>query len=155
MHFLPPRHTQLLTKPEKTDVISRRHHQFPLQLTSKNRSQKFHTDDTSLPKRGNASDWLRQISHAARPIRNTSQISKVARDRLRSLLRRRFAEKPVVASRNVGCFLRLPLSERFETSKLFFLRCSNTKRHPTELICYQRPSSRTFLSVTVVSSMKF
>ena len=28
---------------------------------------------------------------------------------LRSFLRRHFAGKPVVASRNVGCFLRLPL----------------------------------------------
>ena len=82
------------------------------------------------PKRGNASDSLRQISHAARPIRNTSQISKVARDRLRSLLRRRFAEKPVVASRNVGCFLRLPLSERFETSQFFFFTLLKHKTTP-------------------------
>ena len=62
------------------------------------------------PDLGSASDWLKPISSVAQLI------SIVARDRLRSLLRRRFAEKPVVASRNGGYFLRLPLSERFETS---------------------------------------
>ena len=43
-------------------------------MTSEKRAQKFHTDDASLPRSGSASDWLNQISHAARPIRSTTQI---------------------------------------------------------------------------------
>ena len=60
---------------------------------------------------GSASDWLNQISHAARPIRSTSKICVVTRHQflnfLRSFLGRHLAGKPVVASPNVGCFLRL------------------------------------------------
>ena len=72
---------------------------------------------------GSASDWLKQISHAARPIRSTTQIcdqSKVlprsvywctiSMEFLRLFLRRHFAGKPVVISQNVGCFLRLDFS---------------------------------------------
>ena len=44
-------------------------------MTSEKRAQKFHTDDVSLPRYlGSDSDWLNQISHAARPIRSTTQI---------------------------------------------------------------------------------
>ena len=48
----------------------------PLQMTSEKGAQKFHTDDASLP---SASDWLNQISHAARPIRSPMQIWVVTR----------------------------------------------------------------------------
>ena len=41
--------------------------------------QKFHNDDVSLPDLGRAFDWLKQISHAARPIRSTTQILVVIR----------------------------------------------------------------------------
>ena len=46
-------------------------------MTSEKRAQKFHADDAS--DLGGVSDWLKQISHAARPIRNTTQIWVVAR----------------------------------------------------------------------------
>ena len=49
---------------------------------------------------GSASDWLNQIFQVVRPIRSTMEF-------LRSFLRRHLAGKPVVASPNVGCFLRL------------------------------------------------
>ena len=49
-----------------------------------------------------------QISHAASPIRSLSQIWV-------SFLRRHFAWKPVVVSRNVGCFLKLLLNISFTT----------------------------------------
>ena len=49
-------------------------------MTSEKRAQKFHTDDASLPDVGSASDWLRQISHAARPIRGSTQIWVVTRN---------------------------------------------------------------------------
>ena len=42
-------------------------------MTSEKRERKFNTDDAS-PDLGSASDWLNQISHAARPIRSTTQI---------------------------------------------------------------------------------
>ena len=45
-------------------------------MTSKHRAQKFHTDDPDL---GSASDWLKQISHAERPIRGTTRIFVVTR----------------------------------------------------------------------------
>ena len=67
------------------------------------------------PDLGSASDWLNQISHAARPIKSTTQIWVVTRHQygdflLRSFLRCRYAGKPVVASQNVGSFLRLKYS---------------------------------------------
>ena len=48
-------------------------------MTSEKQAQKIHTDDASLPYLGSASDWLNQISHAARPIRSTNQILVVTR----------------------------------------------------------------------------
>ena len=60
---------------------------------------------------GIASDWLNQISHAARPVRSTTQIWVVTRHQYGiSVLvsQTSFGGKlPVVASPNVGCFLRL------------------------------------------------
>ena len=63
----------------------------------------FHYPDLS-----SGSDWLRQISSVARPIRRISHISVVTRHQmefLQSFLRRHFAGKPVVAPRNIVCFL--------------------------------------------------
>ena len=79
------------------------------------------------PDLGSASDWLKPISNAAQLM------STVARDRLCSFLSRRFAGKPVVASWNVGCFLRLPLRERFETSQLFFFFFAAQTQNDTQL----------------------
>ena len=62
------------------------------------------------PDLGRSSDWLNQISHAARPISSTTQIWVVTRHQYGIsvlFLRRNLAGKPVVASPNVGCFLRL------------------------------------------------
>ena len=46
-------------------------------MTFEKRAQKFHTDEASLPRSGSASDWLNQISHAAQPIRSTTQVWEV------------------------------------------------------------------------------
>ena len=73
-----------------------------------NRAQKFHTDDVS--DLGGVSDWLKQISHAAPPIRNTTKFGwwrVISMEFLCSFLRRHFARRPVVASWYVGCFLTL------------------------------------------------
>ena len=62
------------------------------------------------PDLGSASDWLNQISHAARPIRSTTQIWVVKRHQygISALVSQTsFGGKPVVASPNVSCFLRL------------------------------------------------
>ena len=60
---------------------------------------------------GSASGWLNQISHAARPIRSTTQIWVVTRHQygISALVSQTSfgGELPVVASPNVGCFLRL------------------------------------------------
>ena len=66
-------------QPEKTADIWRRYHWFPRQMTSEKRAQKFHTDDSSLSRSGQCSDWLNQISHATRPIKSTTQIWVVSR----------------------------------------------------------------------------
>ena len=68
---------------------------------------------------GSASDWLNQISHAARPIRKTTHISVVTRYQygISVFLRRDFAGKPVTESRNVGCSLKLLLGPRFEYAR--------------------------------------
>ena len=59
-----------------------------------------------------ASDWFNQISHAARLIRHYPSLlgawwSVIGMEFLRSFLRRHLAGKPVVASPNVGYFVRL------------------------------------------------
>ena len=55
---------------------------------------------------GSASDWLKKSSLAVRPIRITTQIWVVTLSAVISQTSSR-GGKPVVASRNVGCFLRL------------------------------------------------
>ena len=57
------------------------------------------------PDLGSTSDWLKYISYVARPIRSTTQIWVVMRRQygISALVSR----KPVVASRNVGYFLKL------------------------------------------------
>ena len=48
---------------------------FPCEMASeKKQKQKFYTDDTSQLRSGRCSDWLKQISLAAWPIRSTTQI---------------------------------------------------------------------------------
>ena len=62
------------------------------------------------PDLGSASDWLNQISHAARPIRSTTQIWVVTRHQygISVLISQTlFSGKIAEASRNVVCFLRL------------------------------------------------
>ena len=65
------------------------------------RLRKFHADDVHNQDLGSASDWLKQIS--SRP----GSWDIICMEFLQSLLRRHFAGKPVLASRNAGCLLRL------------------------------------------------
>ena len=91
----------------------RRYHWFRREITSEKWAQKFHTDDVHYQDLGSTFDWLKRISHAARPIRRTTRIWVVNVIRmgfLRLFLRRHFAGKLVLASWNVGCFLRLARS---------------------------------------------
>ena len=60
-------------------------------MTSEQRLQKFHTIDVHNPDLGSAPDWLKQISLVTRPIRSTMEF-------LQTVLRRRLAGEPVVAS---------------------------------------------------------
>ena len=74
------------------------------EMTSEKRAQKFHTDDASLHRSG----WL--IGRAASTnqkhlIPSSGKWHVISMEFLRLFLRRHFAWKPVVASRNVGCFL--------------------------------------------------
>ena len=64
---------QPLVSPEKTTNILPRHQLFLGEMMSEKRVRKLHTDDASYPDLGSASDWLKQISHTAQPIRGTTQ----------------------------------------------------------------------------------
>ena len=75
------------------------------------------------PDMRSASDWLNQISHAARPIRNTTQIWVVTRHHygISALVSQKsLAGKTVVAWPNVCCFFRLSATQRqkFHTDDL-------------------------------------
>ena len=52
----------------------RRHRWFPCKMTSEHRNSTLMTGH--YPDLGSASDWLRQISHAARPIQSQAQVSR-------------------------------------------------------------------------------
>ena len=67
------------------------------------------------PDLGRACDWLNQISHAARLEALHRRVN--SKEFLRSFLRRHLSGKPVVASANVGCFLRLLKKEKQNKTK--------------------------------------
>jgi len=59
------------------------------------------TDDVHYPDLGCASDWLKENSLAAQPIRSTTKfwvVHIVSKELLRLLLRRRFARAQVATS---------------------------------------------------------
>ena len=71
----------------------------------RNKRRNFILMTCDYPDLGRAPDWLKQISHAARPIRSPTPSGwwrVISMEFLRSFLRRHFAGKPVVASRNIG-----------------------------------------------------
>ena len=62
--------------PEKKADKSQRHNRFPREMTSEERLQKFSLLQMTChyPDLGSASDWLKQSSLMARPIRRTTQM---------------------------------------------------------------------------------
>ena len=94
---------------------NRRHFATPTlvsrETTSEKWAQKFHTDDVSLPRVSLLrSGWLigrTASTNQKHLIPSPGWWYVISMKFLRSLLRRHFAGKPVAASRNVGCFLRL------------------------------------------------
>ena len=67
------------------------------------------TDGVHYPNLGCASDWLKENSLVAQPIRSTTKIwvvHVVSKELMRLLLRCRFARAQLATSQNVGCFLR-------------------------------------------------
>ena len=75
---------------------TRSHHWFPLEITSEEGAQKFILMTCYYPELASASDWSCCKGNWLQPIRSCNLF-----------LRRHFAGKTVVASQNVGCFLRL------------------------------------------------
>jgi len=64
----------------------------------------------TTPDLSSASDWSCRVGNWIRPIRSTTQIwvmSVISMEFLRLFLRRHWAGKPLIASPNVGCFLKL------------------------------------------------
>ena len=79
------------------------------------------------PDLGSASDWSCHRGNLLQPIRSTSQIWVITRHQYgisALFLGRHFTGKPVVASRNVGCF------SSQATNKLFKLICATVKLNP-------------------------
>ena len=63
------------------------------------------------PDLGSASNWSCRVKNLIQLIRSTTQISVVTHHQYGiSFLRRQFVGKPLVASPNIGCFLRLTWS---------------------------------------------
>ena len=104
--------------PEKTADISRRHHWFPAKWRLRNERRNSILRTRYYPDLGRASDRLKQISNVARPITSTTaQIWVVTRHQygISALVSQTSFPgdlKAVLASWNVGCFLRL-ISYRF------------------------------------------
>ena len=111
----------------KLAVISRRDHRFSREMKSENRAKKLHTNDASLPRSGKCF-WL--AKSFLEPIRSTTQIWVVTRHQygISALVRRHLTGKPLVASPNVGCFLRLlpNLSVQKKTNEKQMLPCEST-----------------------------
>ena len=90
------------------------------QMTSEKRAQKFNTDDVSLPRSG----WCFCLVESNFPHDTTNQkhrpdLGIISREFLRLFLRRHLAGKPVVAMRNVGCFLCLTVAECYGIRGLY------------------------------------
>ena len=111
--FQPIQVTQELIQPEKTADISRYHNWFNDEMTCEERAQNFHTDDASLPDLRGASEWWCLVQNLLQPIRGTTQIWEVTRHqyRISAIVSQMsfFSGKPVMTSRNFGCFLWLEL----------------------------------------------
>ena len=56
---------------------------------------------------------------------------------LRSFLRRDLAGKPVVASPNVGCFLRLPQTRKLELHTEQIVPCESTAEENSFFCCFK------------------
>ena len=98
--------------PEKTADIPRYQHWFQREITSEEQAQKFHTINPDLD---SASDWWKQLSHAAQPIRSTNQIWQATRhqNRFFALVSQTLASFRRETSGSVGgnacCFHRLQI----------------------------------------------
>ena len=78
---------------------------------------------------GSACYWLKRISHAARPMSSSTQIFVVMLYQYgisALVLRRHFAGKPVVASWNVSCCLKLCFCLNWRSCNLLSLACTST-----------------------------
>ena len=83
---------------------------FPTKLRLRNERRNSILMTRHYPELSRASDWLNQISHAAQPIKSTTQTWVVTRHQygISALVpQTSFRGENVVASWNVGCFLRL------------------------------------------------
>ena len=100
-------------------------------MTSEKRAQKFYSDDVSLSKSG-LCFLLVEVSFPhgfSLPIRSTTQMQYshvISMEFLQSFLRHHFAGKPVVASRNVGCFPQAMTGPAVDKSR-YFLRFERKK----------------------------
>ena len=123
-------------QPEKTANIWRCYHWFPLQMTFEKQAQKFHTDDASLPRSGWCF-WLvvpggkfdsANERHYPDLVSDTSSVWNFCA-RFSNVIWRgnqwwchqmSFTGKPVVATWNVGCFLRLMSRQRARMNRTMY-----------------------------------
>ena len=79
---------------------------------------------------GSASDWLNQISHAAGPTRNTTQIWEMTLHQYgisAFVSQTSFGGKPVVASPNVSFFPRIEIKQ-YDKGAVFLSTIERTQR---------------------------
>ena len=77
-----------------------------------------------LPDLVSASDWLCRVGKLLPPIRSTIQIWVYSMEFLRLFLRGNFALKPMLVSRNVGCFLRHSCWPRERKRSIWIRNCN-------------------------------
>ena len=92
----PPVSTQVLTVICNIQYSLWNSWRFPREITSEEREQKFHTDDVSLPRSGSVPHW------SCREICVNQSMYGTFCAHFSDVISR---EKPVVVSRNEGCFL--------------------------------------------------
>ena len=87
-------------------------------MTSDKRAQKSRTDETSLSRSGYSASGLRAAWKIS--FNQSEALTRYGNmEFLRSFLRRHLAGKPVVASPNISCFLRLGFVQYFSNANKF------------------------------------
>ena len=102
------------------------------------------------PDLGSASDWLKKIFHAARPIRSTTKIWVMTRYQYAipaPVSQTSFSGKPVVQSQNVSCVFKTTKNRQknWNTGSQTGFKCNSTSFVLCTKLCNQLKSVKQLL----------